>query len=128
MRRRSRLLTRYFDPDPRRYRSYELDGFYDPDPDPFPFTLIITTLALCGLIGGTSIAIQRPAFFDHLLMIFKPDLKELAEKELKQTREFWRIVLIIVLVLALIAGIMIWYRYNERMKRKKETGALINAP
>ena len=117
-------LRRYYDPDPRRYHR----PYYDPDPDPFPFTIIITTLVLCGLVGGTSIAIQRPAFFDHLLMIFKPDLKDLAEKELQQTREFWRIVLIIVLVLALIAGIMIWYRYREKMKRKKEIEGSIIAP
>lgn len=95
------------------------NGYYDPDPFIISVPTMIGIAIIGAVIGGTSIAIQRPAFFDHLLMIIDPSIKELAEAELEATKEFWRMVFIIVLVIACIVGLIMWWRYSERRKHEK---------
>jgi len=96
-------------------RGYDPNPYYDPDP--IAISTIIGILIICGAIGGASVAIQRPAFFDHLIMLFKPDLLELAEEEAKATREFWRIILIIALAVLLLAGLLLAYRFYEKKQK-----------
>ena len=99
-------------------RKYDPDGYYDPD----PFIGIGTIIAICvigGVIGGTSIAIQNPKFFDHLLMMINPEIAKQAEEERKASKEFWRIVLIIVLIVAVLAGILLFVKYSKKKKRRR---------
>ncbi len=99
-------------------RRYDPDGYYDPDPA-IGIGTIIAICILGGVIGGTSIAIQKPSFFDHLLMMIDPSIKDMAEKELEATKEFWKTVMIIVLIVAVIAGIFLWMRYSKKKKRRR---------
>jgi len=99
-------------------KKYDPDGYYDPD----PFIGIGTIITICiigAVIGGTSIAIQNPSFFDHILMMIDPSIKEISEEERKAKKEFWRIVLIIVLIIAVIAGLLLLVRYSESKKRSR---------
>lgn len=98
--------------------SKDRNGYYDPDPF-IGVGTIIAIVIIGGVIGGTSMAIQRPQFFDHILMMIDPSIKEMAEEELKATKEFWRLVFMIVLIIGIIAGLLLWYRYAERKKESK---------
>lgn len=95
------------------------NGYYDPDPAIISIGTIIAITIIGAVIGGTSMAIQRPSFFDHILMIIDPSIKEMAEEELNATKEFWRMVFIVVLVIACIVGLILWWRYSERRKHEK---------
>lgn len=96
------------------------NGYYDPDPFVISGMLVLKVILILGAIGGASMAIQRPSFFDHILMMIDPEIKELADEELKARKEFWRMVFIIILVLACIAGLLIWWQFSERKKHEKK--------
>lgn len=95
------------------------NGYYDPDPFIISTGTVIAIILIGLTVGGTSMAIQRPSFFDHILMMIDPSIKEMADEELKATKEFWRMLFIVILIVALIAGAVLWWRYSERRKHEK---------
>ena len=94
--------------------------YYDPDPDPFIGIGTIITIVIIGVVvGGTSLAIQNPSFFTQVMWWIDPASKDLAEKDLENRKEFWRYIFIIALAVCVIAGLLIFYRYNQRKKESK---------
>lgn len=110
-------FTRQYDPDPD-----PLSGRYDPDPFlgiTFGIGFLVKLLVAGGIVSFVSISIQNPTFFDRVISMFNPAYKDMADADRKKEQEFWRIVLIIVLVLSAVAIIYFWYQW----KQKKELRA-----
>lgn len=129
-------IKKVLDMSERQRRKYDADRFrrqYDPDPDPlsgrydpdpflgitFGIGFLLKLLVAGGIISFTSMAVQNPSFFDRVISMFNPAYKEMTDADRKKEEEFWRIVLIIVLVLGLVALGYFLYQWS-RTKRLRE--------
>jgi len=108
-------FRRHYDPDP-------LSGRYDPDPFlgiTFGIGFLLKLLVAGGIVSFVSISIQNPTFFDRVLSSINPAYKDMTEADRKKEQEFWRIILIIVLVLGAVALIYFWYQWSQTKKLRE---------
>jgi len=116
----------HYDPDPLTER-YDPQPDYDPDPFIISVPTLIAFVVMGGVISGISLSLQRPQFFDHLLMMIDPALKEVAKEELEASREFWRMIFVIVLIIACVILIVMWWRYSQRKAESEKRWKRINS-
>ena len=104
---------------PRR-QSYDpgYRGYYDPDPALISIGTIIGIIIIGGVISGTSIAIQNPTFFDRIISMLNPKYAQMAEEDRKKEQEFWRIVLIIVLVVCAVIALYVISKWTKGRRRR----------
>lgn len=95
--------------------------FISLDPDPFIISwgVVAMVVIICGAIGGVSMAWQNPSFFDRIIAMFNPAYKEMKDEDRAKEKEFWRIVLGIVVVIGIVALAFIWYRYSKQKSYEK---------
>jgi len=118
----------------KRRRRTELVGLYDPedyeprrrrflrlDPDPFIIsgTTVLFIVIICGAIGGASMAIQNPTFFDRIISMFNPSYAQMTEEDRKREQEMWRILLSIIVLVCILGLAFIIYRWKKQASLEK---------
>ena len=109
----------------RDYDPAELDGYYDPDP--IAFTTILLVLGGLSLLTTGGVALTNAGFFNNLLYTINPALMDLAEEDLKVKQDFYRMVIVIGVVILAVFLIIMWWRYSQRKAESEKRWKRINS-
>ena len=92
---------------------------YDPDPDPDPIGVIAIALCVIGVSLGAS-TVVAPDLWKNLMIMLKPELKELEEARLKAHRDTINAIMVMLAIVAILVLAYIWWRWNMQKKEAKK--------